>query len=289
MKTLLALLALLVAPVQAAEFLRLEATISLQMLDDNFGGFSSLEVSADGMSFVATSDRGHLLRGDILREGGRMTGVENLNLTPILDTKGAPLAGLNADAEGLAISASGEVFMTFEGNHRVMVQAGANALPAFVPKHPDFRTLINNSGLEALAIDSAGVVYAIPERSGEYGRPFPVYRFINGDWNTDWEISRSGAYLVTGADIFEGDLYVLERDLAGLFGFSSRIRRFSIESGLAFEETLHRSAPGVFDNLEGISLWKTPEGQRRVLMISDDNFRFFQKNQLVEMVLEAQP
>lgn len=289
MKLILPLLALWLLPVQAADVLEHDATITLRMDDEAFGGFSSLVVSPDGMSFMATSDRGTLLRGEILREDGRMVGVENLVLSPILDTKGVPLSGLNADAEGLAVSVDGAVYMSFEGNHRVMAQEGAEALPEFVPKHPDFRVLINNSGLEALAVDAGGVLYAIPERSGEYGRPFPVYRFMDGAWNTDWEISRQGDYLITGADIKDGSLYVLERDLAGLFGFSSRIRRFDIPSGLVDEETLLTTSSGRFDNLEGISLWQTPGGETRALLISDDNFRFFQKNQLVEMVLVVRP
>ncbi|MCF6272742.1 MAG: esterase-like activity of phytase family protein [Rhodobacteraceae bacterium] len=275
-------------PVLAQPVLRHESTLPLQMDDPRFGGFSSLEVSADGLSFISTSDRGSLLRGDIIREGEQMLGVENLALTPILDTKGRPLMNWSADAEGLAISDSGAIYMSFEGNHRVMRQSAPGALPEFAPKHPDFSGLINNSALEALAIDDAGVVYAIPERSGAYDRPFPVYRLLGAIWNRDWEIARTGDYLVTGADIFEGQLYVLERDLAGLFGFSSRIRRFDIGGeGLQNEQELLVTAAGRFDNLEGISVWRGPSGALRVMMISDDNFRFFQKNQLVEFVLEA--
>ncbi len=276
-------------PVQAQVLLRHDATLTMQMDDARFGGFSSLEVAADGASFIATSDRGTLLRGDIIRENGRMVGLAGLALSPILDTKGAPLTGLNTDAEGLAIDDSGKIYMSFEGNHRVMVQNSPEGLPGFVPKHPDFPGLINNSGLEALAVDERGVVYAIPERSGGYETPFPVYRYMDGAWNKDWQIERRGDYLVTGADIFEGRLYVLERDLAGLFGFSSRIRRFEIADGLINEEVLITTPAGRFDNLEGISVWRAEGGEIRVLLISDGNFRFFQKDQLVEMVLEAAP
>jgi len=289
MKRLVLLLSLWFLPVQAAEVLRLDAIIRLQMDDEKFGGFSSIEVSQNGGAFLATSDRGHLLRGDILRQGGRMTGVGNLVLTPILDTKGVPVDGFNLDAERLAVLESGEIYMSFEANHRIMVQDGAGALPEFVPKHPAFRTLINNSGLEALAVDSAGVIYAIPERSGEFGRPFPVYRLMAGAWNTDMEISREGKFLVVGADIFEGQLYVLERALSGLFGFSSRIRRFDIANPTLEGEVLLTTSAGRFDNLEGIALWRSMDGQLRVVLISDDNFKFYQRNQMLELVLETQP
>lgn len=277
-----------VVPALAAPLLRPVASVILTMDAEAFGGFSSLEVVGNGMSFTATSDRGWLLQGDILRDNGEMTGVSNMVLTPILDTKGVPLSGLNSDAEGLAIGAGGELYMSFEGNHRIMRQAAVGALPEFVPKHPDFRGLINNSGLEALAVAADGVVFAIPERSGALGRPFPVYRLLENGWDKTWEIPRHGDFLVTGADILGNQLYVLEREL-GVLGFSSRVRRFAIGDDLGPEEILITTRTRQFDNLEGMALWQTDEGEIRALMISDDNFRFFQQSQLVEMVLETAP
>jgi hypothetical protein len=279
--------ALWLVPAMAAPSLRLDASITLQMDDPRFGGFSSLEVAADGMSFVSTSDRGALLRGDILRENGRLIGVENLRLTDIMDSKGAPVTRYNIDAEGLAISEAGEVFMSFEGNHRVMVQPNVDAVPDFVPKHPDFHSLITNSGLEALAISADGTLYAIPERSGEVNRPFPVYRLSGGAWNKDWSIPRIGNFLVAGADIFAGQLYVLERDFIGFRGFATRVRRFDI--GADTGEVLFESTPGQFDNLEGIALWQPPGGRVRALAISDDNFFFLQKTEIVEFELIERP
>jgi len=270
----------------AAPVLTPDSVVELEMDSPAFGGFSSLEVAADGMSFTATSDRGVLLQGDILRKNGRMVAVDNLELTPILDSTGVPLDGLNSDAEGLAIGPDGAIYMSFEGNHRIMRQPAAGALPEFVPKHPDFKNLINNSALEALAVDNDGVIYTIPERSGAEGRPFPVYRWLQTGWDKTWEIERRGEYLVTGADIFDNRLYVLERDLVGIFGFSSRVRRFELGDEPGPEELLITTRTRQFDNLEGISLWQTAGGQTRAVMISDDNFRFFQQSQLVEMVLE---
>ncbi|NOR63000.1 MAG: esterase-like activity of phytase family protein [Rhodobacteraceae bacterium] len=274
--------ALWVLPAVAEPSLRLDASITMRMSDPRFGGFSSLEVAADGMSFIATSDRGTLLRGDITRENGRMVGVANLRLTDILDSKGAPLTGYHVDAEGLAVSESGEIFISFEANHRVMVQTGPEATPEFVPKHPEFRTLINNSGLEALAIAPDGTVFAIPERSGDVNRPFPVYRFSHENWSKSWSIPRIGDFLVTGADIFAGHLYVLERDFK--LGFASRVRRFEI--GAEAGEVLLETRPGAFDNMEGIALWQPQGDAVRVILISDDNFLFLQRNQMVEFVLE---
>ncbi len=276
--------ALWLMPAIAAPSLRLDASIVMRLDDPRFGGFSSLEVAADGLSFIATSDKGALLRGDILRENGQMTGVANLRLTDILDTKGVPLSGHHTDAEGLAINDAGEIFISFEGNHRVMVQDGANAVPEFVPKHPDFRALVRNSGLEALAIAADDTLYAIPERSGNMNHPFPVYSFANGAWSKAWSIERIGDFLVTGADIFDNQLYVLERNFIGFRGFATRVRRFEI--GAETGEILFQTSVGKIDNMEGIALWQ-PDGEAaRVLLIADDNFLFLQRNQLIELVLE---
>lgn len=270
-------------PAMAAPALRLDSVITLHMDDARFGGFSSLEVAEDGLSFVSTSDRGALLRGQILRENGRLAGVENLVLSDVPDSKGRPLSGHNSDAEGLAISPEGRVYMSFEGNHRVMVQNSFESLPEFVPKHPDFRNLINNSGLEALAISDEGTLFAIPERSGALDRPYPVYRLQNGAWDKSWTIPRLGDYLVTGADIFEGRLYVLERSFSPFSGFSSRIRRFEI--GAATGEILLETTSWTLDNMEGIALWRPLNGAVRVVLISDDNFVVLQRTQLAEFVL----
>lgn len=269
--------------VQAQPRLQPVATVVFSMEDPRFGGLSSIEVMPDGHSFMATSDQGRYLRGQLQRIAGRLSGVTGLRLTDLLDSKGAPLESYHVDAEGLAISDSGEIYISYEANHRVMRQTSPEALPSFMPKHPDFRSLINNSGLEALAIDEHDVLYAIPERSGGLERPFPVYRFMDGTWNRDWEIPRIGDFLVVGADVFEGWLYVLERDFSGFGGFSSRIRRFQL--GASAGELLFESEAGQFDNLEGIAVWKAPDGGIRVLAISDDNFLFLQKTEIVEFEL----
>ena len=252
---------------------------------DGFGGFSGIHVFENGLEFVAITDRGNLLNGRFQRVDGRITGVSFAPLLPILDTKGQPLDSNNTDAEGLAIAPDGSLFISFESNNRIMRHASQTSPAEFLPKHPDFNNLQNNSGLEGLAIDANGVIYALPERSGELERPFPVYRFKNNRWDSILQIPRRPPFLVVGADVLDGKLYVLERHLAGIAGFSTRIRRFTIGETLFDEQTLFTSRSGQFDNLEGISVWRDPIGKTRATVISDDNFNFFQRSQIVEFVL----
>ncbi len=277
-------LLLLASPLLAQPVFIRDSVTAMRSQDDNFGGFSAIHVFPGGSSFVALTDRGYILNGRFQRQNGQISGLEFSPLLPILDTKGIPLGNNDTDAEGLAIAEDGTLFISFESNNRIMRHASQTSAAEFLPKHPDFNNLQTNSGLEALAI-SRDVIYALPERSGDVTRPFPVYRFQTGQWDTALSVPRRPPFLMVGADVFEGQLYVLERHLAGISGFITRIRRFDIGYTLINEQTLFTSRAGQFDNLEGISIWRDSSGQIRATVISDDNFNFFQRSQIVEFIL----
>jgi len=197
----------------------------------------------------------------------------------------------NADAEGLAEDGHGGFYVSFEGNHRVSHYAGINSGEEKIKRHADFAGFQRNSGMEALAIDPKGTLYTLPERSGDWERPYPVYRLINNTWDKPFLIPRRGTHLPVGADIGpDGKFYLLERDFAWYRGFSSRIRRFDITSkGLINEETLLITNFGTRDNLEGLSVWKDDQGVLRITMISDDNFSFLQVTEIVEYKVVPTP
>lgn len=245
--------------------------------DPRFGGFSAIEVTNDGGRFTALSDRGFISTGRIDRKDGIIADVHLESFSGLVSADNTELGRADLDSEGLAIGVQGAVFASFEWKHGIR-QLDGNVMGR-LQRSPDFRKLQPNSSLEALAVDKEGIIYAMPERSGRQNWPFPVWRLKQGNWDVAFELPRRGPFLITGADIGpDGMLYVLERDFV-LVGFRTRIRRFALDGG--GEETLLETDIRTHDNLEGLSVWDDGIGLRLTL-ISDDNYRSWQRTEIVE-------
>lgn len=256
---------------------------------EHFGGWSGLEIGPDGRSFVAISDQGSFAEGVFDREpDGTLTGAALTRRGRLHGIGGTGLRETERDAEGLALDDAGRAYVSFEGFHRVRRYDHLAGPATRVPSDPDFRRFQENSGLETLALDAAGTLYAIPERSGALERPFPVYRLLGDHWDKRWRIRRDGAFLPVDADFGpDGRLYLLERDFTWLGGFATRVRRFDVgPDGFTGEVTLLRTPFGALDNMEGLATWRDAAGRIRVTLLSDDNFFPLQKTMFAEYVLE---
>lgn len=256
-----------------------------QMEDDNFGGLSGIELSEDGQSFLAITDRGGWTRGTIARDADGL--ISAIDAQPVRLLRGRFEAALDTgrnDSEGLAVTADGTIYISFENVARVLRYDSIDGPAAnlFTPRQ--FSSFQTNSALEALAVAPDGTLYTLPERSGKLDRPFPVWRFRNGKWDQPFGLRRDGGFLAVGADIGpDGRFYLLEREFHGLTGFASRVRSFQLsETGLSDERMIFTSAVGQHDNLEGLSVWRDTKGTIRLTMIADDNFYFFQTTEIVE-------
>ncbi|WP_298428903.1 esterase-like activity of phytase family protein [uncultured Jannaschia sp.] len=280
LRTLCAL-ALIAGPASAADYL---GSHTWRPEWHGAGGFSALWLDADGAGFVVLSDRGAWVRGRLSRDAaGAVAGVAVDDRGPLLRSTGDDLRGLERDAEGIA-RAGDAFYVSYEGVHRVMRHSDIAGAPERFEQPDAFEGLQDNSGLEALAADAEGRLYAIPERSGALDRPFPVWRFDAAGWAVAFDLPRDGRYLVAGADVGpDGRLYVLERDFA-LIGFRSRVRSFDLDGGDARTEI--ESGLAAHDNLEGISVWRDATDRLRVTLISDDNLRAVQRTEFVDYVLD---
>lgn len=256
---------------------------------EHFGGWSGFKLGPDGRSFVAVSDRGSFVEGALERKpDGSLARATITRRGRLHGIGGARLRDEETDAEGLAIDARGRAYVSFERFHRVRRYADLAGPAVRVPSHPDFRRFQTNSGLETLAFDSGGTLYAIPERSGALDRPFPVYRLMGDRWDKSWTIRRDGPFLPVDADFGpDGRFYLLERDFTWLGGFATRVRRFDVgPDGFTDEVTLLRTPFGELDNMESLAAWRDDEGRIRITLLSDDNFFPLQKTMFAEYVLD---
>ncbi len=271
----------------AGPVLELDASVTWSDPDPRFGGFSGIEVLDGGARMLAISDKGAWATAGMERTDGRLTGLRTTGIGLLRAISGDPIEGRDADAEGLARDADGNLYISFEIFHRIRRYRDIAGPAEEIPPHPDFAGLQANSGLEALTIDADGTLYAIPERSGAWERPFPVYRLRDGRWDRELKIRRDGTFLVTGADFGpDGRLYLLERDFRWLGGFATRVRSFRLgEAGLDDEVTLLETRFGALENMEGISVWRDPQGRTRVTLIADDNFFVLQRTVVAEYIL----
>ena len=253
--------------------------------DEDFGGFSGLEMSDDGRRYWALSDRGTIRWGSVDRDGqGRITRLTTAGRARLQDSKGGKLQpGYLGDAEGLAIDGQGRMFVSFEGLDRIALFDDPDQPATRISGAEGFKALSRNLGLESLAITPTGDLLTIPEAWATGDAGFPVWRLRDGIWTNPFDIPRDGDWAPVGADVGpDGMLYLLERDFRGLRGFASRVRRFAItDTAAGPPEVLIVSSLMQFDNLEGIAVWADGQGIR-LTMISDDNFLFLQRTELVE-------
>ncbi|WP_046861922.1 esterase-like activity of phytase family protein [Microvirga massiliensis] len=261
-----------------------------------FGGLSGLWRSRDGRSLVGITDRACWLTVQIVSSDGRLTGLRNAVMAPIIGASGEPLSGTHHfDTESLTI-VRGVAYVGVERKHAVFqfptfdrdgVKARARPVPL-----PVLGPLKSNQGLEAIGVipaprDLAGSLVAIAERVDDTTtRGF----IITGPQRGEFEIVLRDGFDVTDlAFLDDGDMLLLERRFTILGGPAARIRRFPagvIRPGATLDgPVLFESGAGTWiDNMEGMSVHR--EGSATIVtLVSDDNFSPLQRTLLLEFAL----
>lgn len=255
---------------------------------EGFGGLSGLALKGP-RDAVFVSDKGNWVRLSFGLEGGRLTSVADVRIQPIIDAEGQPVLETAVDAEDLTHDPiTGAFWISFERDHRIWRVDTVGGRPAETLHHPAWERFAENTGIEALARDDQGRLWAIREASGSYARPFPIYIW-DGAGFTEKRLPRTSKHLVTGADFGpDGWLYITERRFSFTTGFDIRLRRLKFADGLepVAEETL-MELPSVskIDNIEAINVWR--EGNETLILIaSDDNMFLLQRNVLALFALK---
>lgn len=266
--------------------------------DRRVGGVSSIRFRPDGRQFVAVLDTGEWMTGAVTRDGdGQLAGLADVTILPILGQDGAAGSKAEMDAEGLALWRD-NVVVSFERRHRIDAFPDPgfgfgvpHTLDMVVPK----RELRSNGGIETVAAAPEkgplrGALVAVAERSIDAdGNLFAA--ILDGPLKGIFKVAKHEPWAVTdGAFLPNGDLLLLERRFSFTGGVGMRIRRISgdtIRSGALVdgEVLIEAAMDAEIDNMEGLDVVQYPEGDLRIIIVSDDNTSFFQRNLMLEFKL----
>jgi hypothetical protein len=264
-----------------------------------FGGLSGLRLDAKGERFIAISDKGSWFTGRIVYSGREMTGLDDVEASPMLGPDGKPITSRGwFDSESIALDGS----MVYVGLERVnqllrfdFSKGFTRALGEVVPLPPAARKLPFNKGLEALVMVPkgfalAGTLLAISERGLDAQGNILAF-LVGGKTPGQFTVRRTDNFDISDAVLLpSGDLLLLERKFSLLGGIGIRIRRVALASvapGAVID------GPSIFnadlgheiDNMEGIDAHVTPDGETVLTLVSDDNFSMIQRNLLLQFTL----
>jgi len=264
-----------------------------------FGGLSAIRVQPDGANFIALSDKGWWLKGRIVYDGNRPSGIADAQMAPILGPDGLALSLRGwYDTESIAQD-GGTLYVGIERVNRIVrFDFGKDGLlargqPIDVP--PGVRGLPNNKGLESLVfvprgLPLGGTLIAISERGLTRDGNLAAF-LIGGPRPGTFTLRRTADYDASDAALLpSGDLLVLERKFSWTTGLFVRIRRIAlldiqpgalVDGRVLFEADLGYN----IDNLEGLSVHRGPNGETVLTLVSDDNFSALQRTLLLQFTL----
>ena len=263
--------------------------LNIDRNEKDYGGFSGLLIKNAGTEALVVTDKSFFFVLELRRDDNDfLTGYSVKKKGRILSSKGEHLNGRNTDSESIAMDANNNYYISFESNHRIMMHTEVEGKGIFVPKHPMFRKLSVNKGIEALAIDNENRLIAIPEKPPLGISDIPIFRLQNNKWEIIKYVKIEDNFLVTDAEILPmGLLLILERKFSWTQGFKTRFRLISLDK---FDNTepiiVFTSTANQFDNLEGMTFWKDKKGEMRILTVSDDNFHPLQQSEIREFFLK---
>lgn len=257
-----------------------QSVIALEIIDGRADQSTSI-CCLSGVDFTSNGDIAIVSDKGVMFDARISDEVTSLTVTAshhLLNQGGSPLARERSDAEGLAITPDGRMFISLERQHRIDEFRNRQTVQSW--PIPSAIALPPNGGLEALAVDADGTLWTLSETPIRGG--FPLLELRDGEWKERGSLPQSGRFLPVGADFdASGRLYILERS-NHLWRFQSRIRRINIPTEDEKDiEILWESDLGEYDNLEGIALLDNPTRDIHLLLVSDDNRMPLQTTQVL--------
>ncbi|MFB2550381.1 esterase-like activity of phytase family protein [Ensifer soli] len=282
----------------ALEFL---SGIELTSTNALLGAMSSIRFRPDGVHFIAVLDTGHFAEGAVTRDAeGRLAGVGDLTVTSMKDRQGHDeQVKWKMDAEGLALR-PGEVLVSYERDDRIDIypdpgftaSGPVGGLPILIPEG----ALNGNRGLETLAVSPAdsplrGGAVTVAELSYD-AKGNLLAAILDGPRKGLFAVREIKPFAVTdGAFLPDGDLLLLERRFSFAEGVGMQIRRIpadSLRPGAVVdgEVLINVDMSHQIDNMEGMDVVAGPDGETRIILVSDDNHSILQRTLMLEFRLK---
>jgi len=286
--------------------LRWRGGLVLKSSSPDFGGWSGLVLDRDGRDFLAVSDSGAWLTGELIYDGVRPVGVRNARIGPLKALKDRPLLRLrDRDAEAVTLAQgtlrNGTILVAFEGNHRIgrfsISRNGVSGPRQYLQLPPEARRMRSNEGFEAVSVLKGGrykgAIIALSERFKDDRGHHTGWIWVNGVQHKLHLTDIGGFNITDAAALDDGGLIVLERRFGWLEGIKMRLRLVSPEEiaprSVMKGEVLFEANMGYqIDNLEGVAVHRGEQGETVVTLISDDNFNsLLQRTVLLQFTLKA--
>ncbi|WP_119461322.1 esterase-like activity of phytase family protein [Rhodospirillaceae bacterium SYSU D60014] len=263
---------------------------------EDWGGLSSMRLTADGSRLLALSDLGFWITFTLHHDmDGRLTGVSDGVIAPLLDEKGHPLAGKRrADAEGLARDTDGSLLVAFERDHRIWRYGPADdpfQAAAKPVEPPDTITnLPGNGGIEAMAVLGPGRILLLSEDGADAAGDIRGWISAANGW-AEISLARTGRFKPTDLALLpDGDVLLLERRYSPIGGPAARLSILSateIRPGIRLtgQPIAELTLPLSVDNFEALAAAPAPGGGTLIYLLSDDNRSMLQRTLLLQFLL----
>ncbi len=256
----------------------------LKAEDPRFGGFSGLVVEPERLLLL--SDRGWIWSTDRDRPDDGLVGNRSWRVQALRS------AGRRPDAEELTPAVPGRYWVSLEGNHAIAAleldrqRKDLDLEPSPLPE--PLASAPPNLGVEALAALPEGAVLAIAE-AGREERHHAVLLAREGPRLLTYR--SAPGFAPTGAAWSDGWLFVVERRLSPLTGFTTRLTATPVPSAADLTdviepavELLRLSGRGFGYNIEAVAAERNvPYRRIRLWLVSDDNFNPLQETVLIAL------
>ncbi|RZJ19583.1 MAG: Tat pathway signal protein [Brevundimonas sp.] len=244
-----------------------------------FRSLSDLKLTgSDG--FVTVSDTGDLALAALrLDRSGRLVGLDNPRIRRLTGMDGLPITDkVQGDAEGLILTPTGDLLVSFERDHRIWTYGPLAALTTPRPvASPDYAFALND-GMEGIAAAPGG--WRVTGESGGVWDCAPAGGCLTVVAPPE-PLLQDGDYRITGMDRDPaGDgWFVVQRRYTPPIDARARVRRMAPDGALG-PVLIELKLPGTTDNFEGVAA-ETRAGRTRLYILSDDNFSPAQRTLLL--------